>query len=200
MPFLSISDGESFAGWSKNSPIEKAVRDRRHTIIKKLRHQVITFTAKRENGIKKPTQQRLYEYRDPVRANRQLAVVLREQGLNEEADHFAYRAQQLQRIVLRLQGLLPEVKLLQRVQKLSGYVWSGILDGLAGYGYKPVRTLGWYLLVIFWFAWIYFHLGPIEGHPFSFIGALVFSVTSFHGRGFFPGGLSLEAAITQFQR
>jgi len=137
-----------------------------------------------KNGGKKPKDWRLYDYRRAVRANRQLAVALREQGLNEEADHFAYRAQQLQRVVLRRQGLLPKAKPWRRVQKLGAYVWSGILDGLAGYGYKPGRTLGWYLLVIFGFAWIYFHLGPMEGHPFSFIGALVFSVTSFHGRGF----------------
>ncbi len=38
----------------------------------------------------------------------------------------------------------------------------------------------------------------MEGHPFSPGGALVFSLTSFHGRGFFPGGLSLEDAITQY--
>src|SRR5437016_1734037 len=44
MPSLSPSIGESLAGRSKNSPIEKAVCDRRHIIIKKLRHQVITFT------------------------------------------------------------------------------------------------------------------------------------------------------------
>jgi hypothetical protein len=30
--------------WSKNSPIEKAVCERRHILIKKLCHQVITFT------------------------------------------------------------------------------------------------------------------------------------------------------------
>jgi len=52
LPFLPLSDGESFAGWSKNSPIEKAVCERRHIIIKKLRHQVITFT---EVGEKRPT-------------------------------------------------------------------------------------------------------------------------------------------------
>ncbi len=43
--FSSLSDGESFACWSKHSPIEKAVCDRCHIIIKKLRHQVITFTV-----------------------------------------------------------------------------------------------------------------------------------------------------------
>jgi len=37
----------------------------------------------------------------------------------------------------------------------------------------------------------------MEGHPFSPDGALVFSLTSFHGRGFFPGGLRLEDVITK---
>jgi uncharacterized protein YjbI with pentapeptide repeats len=50
------------------------------------------------------------DYRAAVRANRQLAVVLRNQGLNEEADRFAYRAQKLQRQVLQQQ-------LLQRLKK-----------------------------------------------------------------------------------
>ncbi len=40
-------------------------------------------------------------FRTAVRANRQLAVALQTQGLNEEAARFAYRAQRLQRVVLR---------------------------------------------------------------------------------------------------
>src|SRR5260221_2493034 len=44
LPSLSLSDRESLAGRSKNSPIEKAVCDWRHIIIKKLCHRVITFT------------------------------------------------------------------------------------------------------------------------------------------------------------
>jgi hypothetical protein len=35
-------------------------------------------------------------------------------------------------------------------------------------------------------------------HPFPPDGALVFSLTSFHGRGFFHGGLNLEDVITNF--
>ena len=42
--FSSLSDGETFAGRSKYSPIEKAVCGKRHRIIKKLHYQVITFT------------------------------------------------------------------------------------------------------------------------------------------------------------
>ena len=47
-----------------------------------------------------------------VRANRQLAVALQAQGLNEIAARFAYRAQMLQRIVLRCQKKFGPVSLL----------------------------------------------------------------------------------------
>jgi len=57
------------------------------------------------------------------------------------------------------------------------------LDLLAGYGYRPIRTLLWYLLVIVSFAVVYVLLGHLPLLP----DALVFSLTSFHGRGFFPG-------------
>jgi hypothetical protein len=45
----------------------------------------------------------LVAYQDAVLANRQVATVLRDQGVNEDADRFAYRAQLLQRQVLRRQ-------------------------------------------------------------------------------------------------
>lgn len=88
------------------------------------------------------------DYRAAVRAYRQLAVVLRDQGLNEEADRFAYRAQKLQRIVFRRQGLEPYVSFWQRLRRFSSYFFSLFLDALAGYGYHPAKTLFWYLLVI----------------------------------------------------
>src|SRR6202023_516275 len=47
--------------------------------------------------------ERLDEFKVAVHANRQLALVLRSQGMNEEADHFAYRAHMLQRVVYRRQ-------------------------------------------------------------------------------------------------
>jgi hypothetical protein len=54
--------------------------------------------ARRQRGSDskpKPHKRRLEEYEDAVRANRQLALVLRSQGVNEQADRFAYRAQVL---------------------------------------------------------------------------------------------------------
>jgi hypothetical protein len=62
------------------------------------------------------------------------------------------------------------------------YAFSLLLDLLAGYGYKPVRTLFCYLIAVIGFAFAYNKFGNIT----SISDALVFSLTSFHGRGFFP--------------
>jgi len=118
-----------------------------------------------------------------VRAYRQLAAQLRAQGMNEVADRFLYRAQQLQRRVLLRQG------------RLGAWLFSWVLALLAGYGYRPGRTVFWYLATVVSFAVAYYLLGPAQGHTFQPDGALVFSVTSFHGRGFFPGGLDVEATV-----
>jgi uncharacterized protein YjbI with pentapeptide repeats len=115
-----------------------------------------------------------------VRANRQLAVVLRAQGLNEAADRFAYRAQVLRRRVLRRSG----------TRAYGSYLFSCLLDVLAGYGYRPGRTLAAYLATVLGFAIVYLVLGPSTGYrpAMSPLYALVVSIISFHGRGFFPGG------------
>lgn len=124
---------------------------------------------KTANGEVKDFMTRLNEYRTAVRANRQLAVALQAEGLNEEAGHFGYRAQRLQRTVLRQQG------------KFGQYLFSLFLDLLVGYGYKPGRSLLWYLVFIFGFALAYSTIGH-----FSPLEAFIFSLTSFHGRGFLP--------------
>ena len=138
-------------------------------------------------GERKTNALRVEDYQIALRANRKLATVLGDQGLNDESDHFAYRAQTLQRQVLRHSGW----------RKFGRYLFSWFLDGLAGYGYRPGRTALWYLALVLSFAVAYWLLGPLEGHPFRWDGALVFSVTSFHGRGFFPGGLALEDGVTK---
>ena len=141
---------------------------------------------KREHGGKKKTEEtRLDDYRAALRANRQLAVVLRNQGLNDEADHFAYRAQLLQRVVWRYQ------------RKWLKCIFSWFLFLIAGYGYRPSRSFLAYLLVISGFATAYYLLGHTVGPALSPLGALVFSMTSFHGRGFFPGNnVSLDDPLT----
>jgi hypothetical protein len=138
----------------------------------------------KQDGKPKDATTRLNEYERAVRANRQLATVLSAQGLNEEAAHFAYHAQKLQRVVFR------------RRKKLGQYLFSGFLYLLAGYGYRPGRSVVAYLLVIGLFATAYALLGHAVHPPFSPLAALIFSITSFHGRGFFPGGIPLDNPIT----
>jgi hypothetical protein len=130
-------------------------------------------------GKMKTKPQRIEDHRTVVRANRQLAVALRDQGLNEEADYFAYRAQRLQRIVLRYQG------------KFGRYLFSGFLDLLAGYGYRPGRSVVAYLLIIFGFMGLYLLNAHFVTPHLRWDEALVLSVSSFHGRGFFSQDISL---------
>jgi hypothetical protein len=159
-------------------------------------------------GETKERRKLLEDYRAAVRANRQLANAMRAQGMNEEAVPFAYRAQVLQRKVLWRQMLWGQVESLQpamqpagawqrgkellwRIQKFGASIFSWFLDVLAGYGYKPGRSLLVYLLVIAAFALCYYGLGQLAPRE-----AFIFSVTSFHGRGFLPGPFALSSPIT----
>ena len=137
-----------------------------------------------ENPVKKDKSRLLKNFQEAVRANRQLAIVLQAQGLNEVATRFAYRAQKLQRAVFLHQ------------RKFGKYLFSGFLDLLTGYGYKPLRSFLAYLLVITAFATAYFIIGRIVGPSLSPVGSVVLSMTSFHGRGFFPGGIALDDPLT----
>ena len=148
---------------------------------------------KKHDGKVKDRDTRLEEYEVAVRANRQLTVVLQTQGLNEDAARFAYRAQKLQRSVLWYQ------------KKFGQYLFSLFLSLTSGYGYRLWRSFATYLFVIVGFATAYYLLGTTIKLPLSPLEAIVFSVTSFHGRGFSPGeniGLSnpltILAAIEAF--
>jgi len=141
------------------------------TRLKYLGDECEAHHRKTKDGKIKDTTIRLNDYRKAVLANRQLAVALQSQGLNEEAAHFAYRAQVLQLEVLRRQ---------RRWLKL---VFSVFLFLLAGYGYRPLRSVFWYLVIILVSAMAYY----IFGHLPAFPDTIIFSLTSFHGRGFFPG-------------
>jgi uncharacterized protein YjbI with pentapeptide repeats len=166
------------------------------------RQQEIRGGTTRERG------KQLEEYRATVRANRQLANAMRGQGMNEEAVPFAYHAQVLQRKVLWRQVLwgqaaslpgreaLPTVRYRiedawWRIRNYGAYIFLWFLDVLAGYGYRPGRSVLIYLLVIAVFALCY----SVFGH-LSALEALIFSVTSFHGRGFLPGPFALSNPVT----
>jgi hypothetical protein len=133
---------------------------------------------------------RLLECQNALRASRQLAMELRSQGLNDQADNFAYRAQLLQRHVDRLQ------------HRPLRYLGSFILDLISGYGYKPLRSFLTYALIVLAFATVYLAFGGTKGHALSWNEALVVSMTAFHGRGFFsiafqPGDLQAAVAAVE---
>ncbi|HLZ21872.1 MAG TPA: pentapeptide repeat-containing protein [Ktedonobacterales bacterium] len=147
----------------------------------------------------------LEAFRIAVRANRQLAVALRDQGLSEEADRYSYRAQKLNREVLwrqalwgisESQGARRRLRVGQRAQKLGAYLFSHFLDGLSGYGYRPGRSLAAYVLTLVVFCVVFFVLGRAAGTPLSWIGAAALSINSFHGRGFFPGTVTPGDPVT----
>jgi len=124
-------------------------------------------------------------WKQAVRANRQLAIVLQAQGLNEVATQFAYRAHVLQRRILLWE------------RRFFAYIGSLFLDLIAGYGYKPGRSLIAYLLIIFGFMSLYLLNAQIVAPHLTWDQALVLSVSSFHGRGFFEQDITLGSGYAR---
>jgi hypothetical protein len=138
-----------------------------------------------ENGKPKDRATRQRHLQNAVMANRQVATLLRSQGLNEHADRFAYRAQVLQRRVFRRQW------------QLGRALGSWLLDLVAGYGYKPMRSVVAYVLIICLFAGAYLLNAQVAASHLSWDEALVLSISSFHGRGFFTSGISLGDTLAR---
>ena len=130
------------------------------------------------DGKPKTHNQRLSGYKAAVRANRVLSVNLQAQGLAEDGDRFAYRAKKLQRPLLRLQ------------RKLGAYLFSWLLAGLAGYGYRLRRIFIVYGLAVLLFALGYFLAGGVTPQAHlslqqQVLDALQVSLNAIHGRVFF---------------
>jgi hypothetical protein len=145
-----------------------------------------------------------------VRAYRQVAAQLRAQGLSETADRFSERAQIVQRRVLRRRALAAWRRPWRLPGAVGRYLGSAFLAVIAGYGYRPFRTVLLYLGFITLFAASYFAYGsgcpvasPLDvasiaarnvgqtqvcsGDAMTWHDAFVVSFTAFHGRGFFVG-------------
>jgi Pentapeptide repeats (8 copies) len=143
------------------------------------------------------------DHRDAVRAYRQVAQRLRDQGFSDVADRLSDRAQVLQRKLLF--RLLQDLRRSWRLPgNLVRWLFSWFLALLAGYGYHPGRSVFWYFTVVIGFVVLYLNFGHIDCHvvdsmqvcrPFRLNEAVVYSLTSFHGRGFFPGSLELDDPV-----
>jgi hypothetical protein len=127
-------------------------------------------------------------YRDAARAYRGLSFALRSQDLLIPASNYRLREQ-----VLEGKARFLELSFL-------GWTFSWLLFLVAGYGERPVRSFVAYLLVLFGFAGAYFAatngllgfgIGAMQMQPLQWYEALVLSVSSFHGRGFFQPVQSL---------
>jgi uncharacterized protein YjbI with pentapeptide repeats len=176
-------DGVNLARVTWTQAHKRAGRRRRQSVV--LGDEWRARQAAGSDGKSKDAQTRLAEFEEAVRANRQLATVLREQGLNEDADRFAFRAQVLQRQVLRRQG------------QLGRAFGSWLLDLVSGYGYKPMRSVIAYVLIICLFAGAYLLNAQFAAPHLSWDEALVLSISSFHGRGFFSSGISLGDTLAR---
>jgi uncharacterized protein YjbI with pentapeptide repeats len=118
----------------------------------------------------------LERYHAAIRANRQLALALQGQGLNEVGAELAYRAQVLQRSVLW-----------QERRWASGLV-SWVLERIAGYGYRPWRAFRAYVATLIIFTGLNLLVPEVfatKGH-LTLGQAIIESVLSFHGRGLLP--------------
>ncbi len=138
-----------------------------------------------QEGRQKSREEWITGHKDAVRANRQLATALRSQGLNEDADRFAYKAQKLQRKVLR------------RQRRYGAFLGSSLLDMISGYGYRPWFSAIIYACVVLGFAAVYFVLRDSVHPALNPLDSIIFSITSFHGRGFSAGeAVTLHNPIT----
>jgi len=111
-----------------------------------------------------------------------LAAVLQNQGVKVWASRYHLRALRLDRQAELLQGHV-----------LSWFL-SWLIDMLSGYGQYTARALRAYMLVVSAFTVLYFLLTThlkTQSARLSWLEALVLSISSFHGRGFFPQSVGL---------
>jgi uncharacterized protein YjbI with pentapeptide repeats len=144
------------------------------TQVQVLRDEQEARSTTSEDGKNKEAIARLAQFRAAARANRQLAVALRDQGLNEEADHFAYRAQILHHEVLR------------RQRALGPRLFSLFLWVVSGYGYRLRNILTTYIGVLLLFTVIYWLMGvhSFRGEPGvqALWDSFLVSLSAIHGR------------------
>ncbi len=86
---------------------------------------------------------------------------------------------------------IKEARLKKAVESGEQYLFSLLLDLLAGYGYRPGRSVEAYLVVIFGFMGLYLLNAHSAAVHLTWDEALVLSVISFHGRGFFLQNIAL---------
>jgi len=136
-------------------------------------------------------------YHIAARANRQLSLALRAQAINAEAGELDYRAHVWDR------------KDLWRRRNIFAWIGSWLIWLVSGYGYRLGHSLALYVgtIVLFWLIYhslsyplttttyalvhnvVTPHVRVVEAY-LTWRQAFIMSVTSFHGRGFFPSEIT----------
>jgi uncharacterized protein YjbI with pentapeptide repeats len=146
--------------------------------------------TRRTDGTPKDRATRVAEHEAAARANHQLALILADQGLTEEAGEFAYRKQVIERQLL-WQRILHQ----RRLSGLGQLAFSWLLFLLAGYGHRMGRLLTAYAIVVATCAAAYYGLGLVIGPHLAWHQALFVSITAIHGR-IFSGQFGITAEQT----
>ncbi len=134
-------------------------------------------------GEAKTRKERVQAYRDAVRAYHGLVVALEAQGLTEPARRFRKRERLLERRRLRASP---------RTWFLYGFYT--LLNFLSGQGEEPQRIFASYVVIVGLFTGVYWAVSnqfATSTRPLQWYEALVLSLSSFHGRGFFPSQIGL---------
>lgn len=118
-----------------------------------------------------------------ARANRQVTIALRNQGIYEASDIYAYHAQALQRRIFWQQ------------QEWGRWLFSKILASIVGYGYKLNRLLFTYILSLLAFALAYYSVSWSIGTHLTLSESLLVSFTAIHGRVFI-GQFGLDSPLS----
>ena len=138
-----------------------------------------------------------WKYSVAARSYRSLAVAMRNQGLREVATRFHYRAELMERKSLfwRIPFVLSTPYFYEAPIYFGRWLFSWLLGAFAGYGDYFGRLLLTYLVVVSAFAGLMF-LAAGRVVTFDAIrDVFVLSITSFHGRGVQPPGLTMTDAL-----
>lgn len=131
----------------------------------------------------KTRQERAEAYRGAARAYHGLVVALETQGLTEPARRFRQRERLLERRALRAQP-----------RTCGSFLFYALLNLISGQGEAPERIFAAYALIVGTFTVLYWwvsHAWVTSSQPLRWYEALVLSLSSFHGRGFFPSQIGL---------
>lgn len=127
--------------------------------------------------------ERLQGLRDAVRVNHQVSKALADQGLLSLASEYRLREQRMQR------------KVLWSEHRLGAWLFSWLLNLVAGYGERLGRTVTVYVATVLGFAGLYFALtnyAIVRSAPMTWHEVLIFSIGSFHGRSLIQSAVGLN--------